>query len=436
MPLDLPPALRPSLAAPAAIFGAGVSGTGVRALLGQLGIESVVYDQQGVPFDQAAARRHRLVVYSPGFRRTHPWLALAQAAGADCWGELDFASLFWKGSAVAVTGTNGKTTLTELLAHALRAAGADAEPTGNIGRSFCAVTADRAGGSEASVAVCEVSSFQAESLRHFRAAATLWTNFAEDHLERHADMVDYFAAKCALARRSEVLYAGSSVQAFTDREPAAQALLRGALRITWVPTEGQPADGRLAGTVFEGYPQLENFLLAAAWWRASGREEGGLYAAARTFRLGPHRLARVAESAGVTYWNDSKATNFHAVEAALRRFAGPVLLIAGGKSKGGDIDGFVSRIAPRVKEAFLIGETAPALAAGFAARAVPHRRCAGLAEAVGAVAAAARAGDQVLLSPGFASFDLFRSYEDRGRQFEALVRERLATAPSPSLISS
>ena len=123
-----------------------------------------------------------------------------------------------------------------------------------------------------------------------------------------------------------------------------------ARRAAWVATEGQPADPRLDGTPFAAYPQRENFLLAAAWWRASGLDESALYDAAGTFRLGRHRLARVAEIDGVTFWNDSKATNFHAVEAALGRFSSPVRLIAGGKSKGGDIGGFVRRIAPRVRQ--------------------------------------------------------------------------------------
>jgi UDP-N-acetylmuramoylalanine--D-glutamate ligase len=124
---------------------------------------------------------------------------------------------------------------------------------------------------------------------------------------------------------------------------------------------------------------------------------------------------------GVTYWNDSKATNFHAVEAALARFTAPVLLIAGGKAKGGDLTAFVRRIAPRVKQAFLIGDTRAALAAACAVHGVLHRVCETFEEAIHAAAGQAGPGDHVLLSPGFASFDMFRSYEHRGDQFEQLV---------------
>jgi len=134
----------------------------------------------------------------------------------------------------------------------------------------------------------------------------------------------------------------------------------------------------------------------------------------------------VAVIEGVTYWNDSKATNFHAVEAALARFAAPVFLIAGGKAKGGDLAAFVRRIAPRAKHAFLIGETSPALAAACAAHGVPHTLCATLEAATRAAARHAAPGDHVLLSPGFASFDMFRGYEHRGDQFEQLVN-RLGT---------
>ncbi len=423
MPLAIPALLKPRLAAPVAILGGGVSGAGVQALVAALGATGRVYDAKGTDFTAKAAAGHALVVYSPGFAPEHPWLARARAAGAEVLPELDFAALAWTGRVVAVTGTNGKTTLTEFLTHALRSIGRTAVATGNIGHPFSKLVADLAGGTRDAIALCEVSSFQAEALRHFHADAALWTNFAEDHLERHPGLEAYFSAKWNLVARttSGGVFAGSSVQRFAakfDRPlPAAAA----------VATEGQPADPRLAGTVFAEYPQRENYLLAAAWWRAAGHEERALVAAAKTFTLGRHRLARVLEAEGVTYWNDSKATNFHAVEAALARFAAPVVLIAGGKGKGGDLAGFVHRIAPRVKHAVLIGETSTELAFHCATFRVAHTLCATLEEAVRRAAELAVPGDQVLLSPGFASFDQFRNYEDRGDQFERLARE-LSTA--------
>lgn len=429
MPLTPPDLLKPALAKPVAILGGGVSGDGVLALLAAIGIEGKIYDAKetkGAEFTAAAADRHALVVFSPGFPPDHAWLKRAAAAGALCLGELDFASLFWRGKLVAITGTNGKTTLTELLTHALRGIGREAFATGNIGHPFSRLVAERRGGTRDTFAVCEVSSFQAETLQHFRADATLWTNFAEDHLERHPGLENYFSAKWKLVAHTKAgaVFVGSSVQRY------AQKFDRPVHAVVSVPTENQPADARLARTVFAEYPQRENSLLAAAWWRSKGFDDAALVAAAQTFRLGRHRLARVAEQDGITFWNDSKATNFHAVEAALAGFHAPVVLIAGGKSKGGDLAGFVHRIGPRVKHAVLIGEVSAELAFHCSTFRVAHTSCANLAEAVRRAAELAGAGEHVLLSPGFASFDMFRNYEDRGDQFESLVQNLGAPAAS------
>lgn len=416
----VPKFLAPQLARPVAVFGAGVSGQGALVLLARLGTTGVIYDEREAgaenAFTSRHARRHGLVIFSPGFAPEHPWLATARTAGCTCLGELDFASLFWRGELVAVTGTNGKTTLTEFLVHALTAAGRRAAVAGNIGHPLSRLVAENTGGTE--VAVCEVSSFQAETLQHLTPTALLWTNFAEDHLERHPGLEAYFAAKWRLVERTPpgAIFAGTSVGAQAQRFN--RTLPAGA----GVPTDGQPVEPRLANSVFARSPQHENFLLAAAWWGRAGLPDEVLFAAAHSFRLGEHRLAIVAEKNDVTYWNDSKATNFHAVEAALATFSRPVLLIAGGKAKGGDLAGFVKRIAARVRHAFLIGETRPVLETFCRAYRVPATVCGSLDEAVRAAAAAAVPGDHVLLSPGFASFDMFRGYDDRGRQFAALVQ--------------
>jgi UDP-N-acetylmuramoylalanine--D-glutamate ligase len=426
MPPAPPDFLRPLLAAPVAIFGGGVSGRAVLALLEKLGATGVIFDEKGGGtgavnnFGPAEAKNHPVVVFSPGFPPAHPWLVTARAGGCECLAELDFASIFWRGSVVAITGTNGKTTLTEFLTHALRSIGLDAHATGNIGFPFSQLVADTDAGTliaSDKVAVCEVSSFQAETLHHFRADATLWTNFAEDHLERHPGMEAYFTAKWSLVACTAPggFFAGTSVQRFAQKSGRALPVS------SHVFTEGKTPDSRLEGTIFGSYPQYENFLLAAAWWLHADLPESALFKAAHTFTPGRHRLARVAEIDGVTWWNDSKATNFHAVEAALASFSAPVRLIAGGRAKGGDVAGFIRRIAPKVKEVYLIGETTGELAAACAAQQIPHVVCADLAAAVHQAAEAARPGEQVLLSPGFASFDLFRGYEDRGNQFESLV---------------
>ena len=410
------------LARPVAVLGAGVSGQGVLALLAAIGGRGVLYDEKSAGaernFSAAAAAGHGLVVFSPGFAPDHPWLGVARAAGCTCVGELDFASLFWRGDVIAITGTNGKTTLTEFLAHALNAAGRPAGATGNVGYPFSRFVVDQTGSVD--VAVCEVSSFQAETLQYLRPTATLWTNFAEDHLERHPGMSAYFAAKWQLVERtpSSAVFLGTSAASFAFSSPQNIQTLPSPAQVR---TLGQPVEPRLEGTVFAGYPQQENFLLAAAWWRQAGLPESALFAAARTFQLGPHRLSRVGEKRGVTFWNDSKATNFHAVEAALGTFAAPVLWIGGGKAKGGDLAAFIGRIAHQVRHAFLIGETSAALVGHCQNAHIPATACATLAAALHAAFGQAVAGDHVVLSPGFASFDMFRGYDDRGRQFQHLV---------------
>jgi len=420
----IPTSLRSTLTKPVAVFGRGVSGEGVLALLEKWGVPAIVYDRTGTPFTPEVAVSHGLVVFAPGFPPNHPWLVTAVAAGLECLGELDFASLFWRGRIVAVTGTNGKTTLTEFLTHALRQAGENAHATGNIGRPLARLVVDRSGGTDHEIAVCEVSSFQAETMQHFHADATLWTNFAEDHLERHPGLEAYFSAKWNLVVRTteDGFFAGSSVIAH------ARKFNRTLPRSAWVETEGVAADPRLEATVFANYPQRENYLLAAAWWRASGREPAELAKAADSFRLGRHRMTRVGAIDGATYWNDSKATNFHAVEAAVSQFDRPVLLIAGGRTKGGGLSDFVKRLAPAVREIFLIGEVSAELAAACVRENLPHVFCETLREAVQRAAEQAGSGDHVVLSPGFASFDMFHDYQDRGHQFEQFVQELGKTA--------
>jgi UDP-N-acetylmuramoylalanine--D-glutamate ligase len=415
------------LDAPVAVLGAGLSGRAAMALVEKLGGSAVIYDQADVDGARPSftPNGHKLVLLSPGFAPTHDWVVAARSAGMVCLAELDFAALLWRGEVVAVTGTNGKSTLTEFLSYALREAGKDAFAVGNIGTPFSAVVLEREGGAPDSIAVCEVSSFQAEGLHHFRADAAIWTNFAEDHLERHGSMEAYFHAKWRLFERAigGHVFAGSSVA--RAAESYRQSLPEGSV----IDTEASAGDVLLRGTVFGEHPHRENFVLASAWWRMAGLREPVLYAAAQSFQLGPHRMAKVGEFMGVTWWDDSKATNFHATEAALARFANPIILIAGGKSKGGDVEGFVARIKDRVKQVLLIGESRNILATLLGAASVPHLVCEDLHEAVARAAELAVSGDDVMLSPAFSSLDQYSGYTARGELFTRLV---LAAAESNS----
>jgi UDP-N-acetylmuramoylalanine--D-glutamate ligase len=359
------------------------------------------------------------VVYSPGFTPDHPWFSVAEDADCVCLGELDLAAFFWRGPVLAVTGTNGKTTLTELLTHALGTAGRPALAVGNIGASFSRIAACV---TDTNVtAVCEVSSYQAESLQVLNPDWTLWTNFAEDHLERHGDLRAYFRAKANLVARTPM---GRSLVG-TDVVETGRGLgisLEGVESVAGLPAEA----GALAvGTPFAIGPQIQNLSLAAAWWRHQDLPDEALGKAAQTFRMGRHRLESVATVDGVAYWDDSKATNFHACEAALATIDGPVVWIGGGKSKGGDLAGFVSRISPRIRSAVLLGETGPELADLFAARGVPVQVASNLEDAVLHGRNRAQPGDAVVLSPGFSSLDQFDGYADRGEQFSGAVRKLL-----------
>jgi UDP-N-acetylmuramoylalanine--D-glutamate ligase len=416
---------------PVAVLGFGVSGQAAAGLLRQCGCAVEAYDEKPAPdvcgeFGPEQARRHDLVIYSPGFPQEHPWLIFARSAGCLCLGELDFASLYWKGTLVAVTGTNGKTTLTEFLATALRRQGLAAVPAGNIGHPLSRL--DDLGKTEDRTAVCEVSSFQSEGLHYLRPHAVLWTNFDEDHLDRYAKLEEYFAAKWNLVTRlaQPRLIVGESV---------AQAAKQFGRKLPGyaVVVKRQGSERLIPGqSVFSTYPQQENYLVARAYWEQEGYPMSVLEETAQSFSTRRHRLTGVAEFEGVVYWNDSKGTNFHATLAALETFPAPVVWIGGGKSKGGDIEGFADRVAGRVREAYLIGETAGVLAAGLHARGVPAVVCETLREAVLRAHEAARQSvpAQVLFSPGFSSFDMFHDYAERGLAFEQAVLGLKAARPA------
>lgn len=405
---------------PVAIFGLGASGAAARDLVVQLGGVAEVYDERKTEgargdFAEADATRCGLAICSPGFAWDHPWLQLARAAGVEVAPELDLGAAFWRGPIIAITGTNGKTTLTEFLEKAFRLAGVEARACGNIGTPLSRLVAD--GVDPDCVAVCETSSFQAEASSRFRPCFALWTNFDEDHLDRHGSMRGYFEAKLKLFKQAgngACFYDESALQAARELGHPLEA--RGLV----VDDPNIDALG-IRGSAFEALPDRRNYLMARALWLRMGRDEAQLIAAARAFRKSPHRLEKVAEWEGVTYWDDSKATNFHAVFGALERFPEPVVWIGGGKDKGGDIARFAARLAPHLATAHLIGQTKAELGAALRERGVETHVHDTLQSAVLAARQSARPGAHVLLSPGFASLDMFESYSHRGKAFKEAI---------------
>lgn len=419
LPIEIPEWLASKLDRPVAIFGAGISGLAARALLESLGATTRVFDEKRGEegfrtFDAERAREFGLVVYSPGFPFEHPWFAAALEAGIELVPETDLGASLWKGPIIAITGTNGKTTLTEFLEKALRGVGIEAYAAGNIGRPLSRLVAEKA--NHEAFAVCEVSSFQAARSTRFGADFVLWTNFDEDHLDRHATMRDYFDAKYNLVRlmRGDVFFFDDSVLAYA-RSYGYEFDEAGLI------ADGDPVEMGLKSTVFEGLPERYNYLMARALWLRLGLGESALIEAAHGFQKSPHRMELVHSSNGISYWDDSKATNFHAVYGALRRFPEPVVWIGGGKDKGGDIGRFAKRLAPSVRSAHLIGETKEPLAAALRDLGVETHVYDSLENSVAGARSFAQPGDNILLSPGFASLDMFEGYSQRGEIFKKAI---------------
>ncbi|WP_162029072.1 MULTISPECIES: UDP-N-acetylmuramoyl-L-alanine--D-glutamate ligase [unclassified Lentimonas] len=405
-----------------AIFGAGVSGQAARRLAAALGLDGCLFDEGGAgeasEFLQDDLGGFDAFIFSPGFALTHPWRMLAEGSGLPCYSELGFAALHWRGRLLGVTGTNGKTTITSLLCDALESAGQIAVEAGNIGTPLSDVVLSDANQAEA-IAVCEISSFQAELPLGLQLDGLIWSNFAEDHLDRYDSMTEYFAAKakllsCLRADAPSVL--GADVVAFDSRVVD----IRNSIVV-----DGDSAlvEALAPQSPFCIQPQRTNFALVAALWSALDLPEGALVDSANVFQLAAHRLSQVATWGGVSFWNDSKATNFHAALAALDALDAPIFWIGGGSGKGGDLDAFAQLVASKVEAAFVYGVSAPSLAEVLCPLHVRVEVHSDFVEAVEAAvrAALANAPSVVLLSPGFASFDQFPGYAARGKSFISTV---------------
>jgi UDP-N-acetylmuramoylalanine--D-glutamate ligase len=386
-----------------------------------------------------------LVVVSPGVPMIPP-LAAAARAGVKIVGELELASWFLRGTIVAITGTNGKSTTTSLCGAMLRATGAPTFVGGNLGDPLAGAVGTPAGDAGGYLVV-EVSSFQAETIETFHPRVAVFLNLTADHLDRYEDLDGYAAAKMRIfhaqgAGDFAVFNADDPVirRHVESRRPSlrsrqmwfsrSQALNEGA----WL--NGETLCVRLPGGDVETYsgelPFLtgrhnrENALAALLAARLVGATPGEVRRSLLAFRPLAHRMELVAEYGGVAYYDDSKGTNVGAVVAALDGFPRPVVLIAGGRDKGGDYAP-MSDVLSRVGRAVvLIGEAADKIAASLAERArhLPVFRAASMEDAVVQASRVAASGDAVVLSPACSSFDMFRDYSHRAEVFRAAV-ERL-----------
>lgn len=407
--------------APLAILGLGVSGRAAAGLLNRLRLDWIGYDRNPatggrVVFDETVAASHPAAILSPGLAPDHPWLQAAQTAGCRLIPEMDLAAAAWQGEITAVTGTNGKTTLVEFLTFLSARLGRKAVACGNNGHPLSLEAGPGAGSGE--LAVCEISSFQAEHLETMRADALLWTNFNETHLDRYGDMTAYFAAKLRLL---DLLPGGPFLVGSSVAEWAARLGFRLPDSTIVIGEEPWTETALPAHSAFAHPGQRRNLRLAVAWANQRGWETRDVLAAAADFPPRRHRWQPVGTIGGTAFWNDSKATNFAAALAALEGFPNRPVWIAGGQARGSDPAELATRAAPLAAAGHFIGETGPALCEVFHQLGRPAQQHKTLAEAVEAALQSAQPGQSVLFSPGFSSFDQYRDYTERGAVFEQVV---------------
>ncbi|HKK13200.1 MAG TPA: UDP-N-acetylmuramoyl-L-alanine--D-glutamate ligase [Gammaproteobacteria bacterium] len=384
-------------------------------------------------FNPEAFEHAEQVVVSPGVPLREPLLAAARQRGVEVIGDIELFARAVRAPVVAVTGSNGKSTVTTLVGEMARCAGRDVRLGGNIGIPALALLNEQ----EPDLYVLELSSFQLESTFSLKAAAAVVLNISPDHLDRYASLAEYSRAK-------QRIYHGAAVQVVNADDTVAAGLAEPArpwVRFTLGEPEGADyglrrrddrewlvkADQWLmpaAGLRLVGRHNLANALAALALGEAVGLPLDACLDALRRFPGLPHRTEFVAEHDGVRWYNDSKGTNLGATLAAIEGMPGPVVLIAGGDGKGADFTPLREPLVRRGRAAVLIGRDAPAIETALAG-VVPVVRAGTMDEAVERARELARSGDDVLLSPACASFDMFSNYEERGRVFADAVRRRL-----------
>jgi len=399
-------------------------------------------------FSDAALAGADLIAISPGIDRREAPIAGAVKRGVPVVGDVELFAQALKAfiphpsslippRILAITGSNGKSTVTVMTGEICRAAGRETVVAGNIGLPVLdALAAVEDGGRAPDVFVLELSSFQLESTHSLEPDAATVLNVTEDHLDRYAGMKEYAAAKARI-------FAGSGVQVLNRDDRWSMGMTR-AGRARYTFGVGEPraetewgvhvaGDGaalargpRLLMAASElplaGLHNAANALAAHALAHAIGAADETLARALRTFKGLPHRMQQVAEHAGVVFLDDSKGTNVGATVAALTGLGRQVVLIAGGDGKGQDFSPLAPAVKMRARAVVLIGRDAGKLERALAASGVPLRHAGGMDEAVAAAYGEARPGDAVLLSPACASYDMFRNYVHRAEAFVAAVR--------------
>lgn len=452
----------------ALVYGLGLSGKAAAAFLLARGVEVWALDRRaaeelGLGTLAEEAQFHLLkedaelptgllasldgVVLSPGVAAEQPLLRAAREAGLPVIAEVELAFPFLDGPLLGITGSNGKSTTTAMTAALLQAAGFDALACGNIGEPLCSALdqpRNNAAGPKGRIYVAELSSFQLEAIATLAPLAGVLLNLSPDHLDRHGTLEAYLDAKLHL-------FAQQGPEAIAvlnaDDAPLAGVAARLPGRCRTFSRLGPVEDGCFveAGQVVEASPQgrrplfaledipvpgghnIENAMAAALLALAAGASAEGLASGLRSFRGLPHRIEKVRELAGVTWYDDSKGTNPASTLGALDGFtAGRLLLVLGGRFKGGDLEPLARQVAQKARRTYLIGESTPVFAAALAQAGAPAVEAGTVQRAVELAAAEARPGDAVLLSPACASFDQFANYHERGLAFQHAVQKLAA----------
>jgi UDP-N-acetylmuramoylalanine--D-glutamate ligase len=435
------------------VVGLGATGLSCARFLASRNVEVAVTDSREQPpaverireelpdvalflggFDAGVFARAERIVVSPGVSVQDGLIAAARRRGVEVIGDIELFARSVHAPVIAITGSNGKSTVTTLVGEMARRAGRQVRVGGNIG----VPALDLIDAVEPDLYVLELSSFQLETVTSLRCHAAVVLNISPDHMDRYTSFGDYVEAK-------QRIYAGAAVQVVNRDDRAAAALADdGARQISFgldapaganfgiVETSSGPCIARdgdpwmaVAQVGIAGRHNLSNALAALALGDAAGLDRQSMLQVLSEFQGLPHRTQWVAERDGIVWYNDSKATNIGATLAAVQGFEGPLVLIAGGQGKGADFAELAAGLDQRVRAVVLIGEAAGEIYQALGER-IPARVAGSMHEAVGLAAQLAQAGDLVLLSPACSSFDMFDNYEHRGQVFMQAVQELLS----------
>ena len=432
------------------VVGLGNTGISVAHYLQKLGLNFAITDSRDKPpllddffqmmpdtpvftggFDEAAFKVATHLVVSPGLPLTEKSIVKAIANGAKIVSDIDLFACSVNEPVIAITGSNGKSTVTTMLGEMAKCAGKKAGVGGNLGTPALDLLEP-----EAELYVLELSSFQLERTSVLNAVAATVLNVSADHLDRHADLAKY-------AKEKQHVYSGDGVMVINADDPIVDAMREAGRRIFTFSIQkhadfyiARKGDAEylmhkeqclmpLAELPLEGRHNTANALAALALGVAIGLDVQAMCNALKTFKGLEHRMQRIAEIRGVTWVNDSKATNIGACVAALQGYTRKVILIAGGDAKGADMNELTPAIKEKAKSVVLMGKDAELIKQALN-NCVPVYAAENMVQAVQISARLAAAGDSVLLSPACASIDQFKNYQDRGDQFSKAVMELTA----------